>query len=105
MIARIWTARARRGNATRYASHLQQTVLPAVQTIPGYRGATLLERHHGEQTDIIVITWWESLTDIHAFAGSDSTRAVVASDARALLESFDEEVRHFEVTLDQRSSG
>ena len=44
MIARVWTARASAANARRYAEHLRDAVLPVVQNVPGYAGATLLER-------------------------------------------------------------
>jgi hypothetical protein len=48
------------------------------------------------------MTWWRSADDIHAFAGDDITRAVVADEARALLARFDREVQHFDVMLEDR---
>lgn len=105
MIARLWTARAPQANAAPYAAHLRDAVLPALKEIPGYHGATLLERSAGNDVEIMVITWWESLDDIRAFAGDDPERAVVAGAAQALLERFDLHVRHFEVALQDRASG
>jgi heme-degrading monooxygenase HmoA len=105
MIARLWTARAARANAAPYAAHLRDHVLPAIKELPGYHGATLLERPDGSDVDIMVITWWGSLDDIQAFAGDDPERAVVADAAQALLERFDLQVRHFEVALQDRASG
>jgi heme-degrading monooxygenase HmoA len=102
MIARVWTARASVANARRYAAHLRHAVLPLVQQVPGYAGATLLERLDGEDVAIVVMTWWRSADDIRAFAGDDITRAVVADEARALLFQFDREVRHYDVALDDR---
>jgi len=102
MIARVWTARASVTNASRYASHLRHAVLPVVQAAPGYVGATLLERPDGDEIAIVVMTWWRSRDDVRAFAGNDIARAVVADEAKALLTQFDREVRHFDVTLDDR---
>jgi heme-degrading monooxygenase HmoA len=112
MIARLWTARASTVNARRYAEHLRDAVLPVVQRVPGYAGATLLERRASGVTEtgstaddqivITVITWWRSEADIRAFAGDHITRAVVTDEARGLLTQFDDTVRHFEVTLEDR---
>jgi heme-degrading monooxygenase HmoA len=102
MIARVWTARAAASNALRYVSHLRDAVLPVVQKMPGYVGATLLERQDGDDIKIVVMTWWRSADDIRAFAGDDITRAVVTDEARALLAQFDREVHRFAVTLEDR---
>jgi heme-degrading monooxygenase HmoA len=100
MIVRVWTARALPANAPRYASHLRNGVLPVIETLPGYLGATLLERQDGDEIAIVVMTWWRSQDDVRAFAGDDITRAVIAEEAKPLLTQFDGEVRHFDVTLD-----
>jgi heme-degrading monooxygenase HmoA len=105
MIARLWSARAARASATPYAAHLRDAVLPRIKQLPGYQGATLLERTDGSEVEFVVITWWRSLDDIRAFAGNDSERAVVAGAARDLLQRFDDHVRHFDVALEDRVSG
>jgi heme-degrading monooxygenase HmoA len=102
MIARVWTARALAANGPQYASHLRQTVLPVLQAMPGYLGATLLERQDRDEVAIVVMTWWRSADDIRAFAGNDIAAAVIADEAKALLTQFDREVRHFDVALDDR---
>ena len=116
MIARVWSARAASEEAPRYAAHLKDAVLPVVQQIPGYLGATLLEsnasrassasRAEGgtkDEVEIVVVTWWRSEDDVRAFAGENIGRAVVSAEARALLTQFDDTVRHFEVTFEDRS--
>jgi heme-degrading monooxygenase HmoA len=105
MIARIWNARAEAANTERYRTHLRDAVLPQVRSLPGYQGATLLERQDGGETEITVITLWRSLDDIRAFAGEAIERAVVTDDARGLLASFDSEVRHCRVALQDAPSG
>jgi hypothetical protein len=56
-------------------------------------------REHGEETEIVTITFFERLEDIVAFAGDQYEIANVSSEARAILSRFDEAVLHFEVTL------
>lgn len=105
MIARVWTARAASGQAAPYAAHLRGVVLPAIEQLAGYEGATVLQRQDGDDIEIVVMTWWRSLEDVRAFAGDEPVRAVVADAAQALLARFDREVRHFDVALDTRPSG
>ena len=100
MIARRWSARATRDNATRYAQYFRQTLTPHLRALAGYRGARLLAREAPDATiEMVVFTWWESMTAIHAFAGDDLTIAVISDDARALLTHADARVEHFDVTF------
>ena len=45
MIARVWTARARPDGADAYAAHFNDHVVPALEAVDGYQGATLLRVH------------------------------------------------------------
>ena len=105
MIARRWSARATRDNAPRYARYFRQTLSAHLRELPGYRGATILERDAGEAIDIEVITWWESMAAIRGFAGDDVTTAVVSDEAHALLLYSGARVEHAEVTFDERLQG
>jgi len=97
MIARVWTARARPDGADAYATHFSDHVLPALEAVDGYQGATLLRRARGESTELVVISWWISEEAIRGFAGDAFERAVVADEARRVLTSYDDTVRHYEV--------
>jgi heme-degrading monooxygenase HmoA len=79
--------------------HLRTHVLPAVRNVPGYAGATLLEREVSGAVEIVVITWWRSRDAIRGFAGADLENAVVADDAMPLLTEFDRRVRHYELVI------
>jgi len=57
----------------------------------------LLQRDIDDGVEVVVITFWESLESIRSFAGEPLDRAVVADQARALLDDFDQQVRHYEV--------
>jgi len=97
VIARVWTARARPDGADAYAAHFNDHVLPALEAVDGCQGATLLRRARGESTELVVISWWVSEDAIREFAGDNFERAVVADEARRVLTSYEDTVRHYEV--------
>ena len=100
MIARVWSARATSANAAAYLQHFSEAVLPVVRAIGGYSGATVLESEDDGVVEIVVITRWTSLDAVRAFAGEPIDRAVVNDEARAVLQSFDERVRHYYVAVE-----
>lgn len=81
-------------------SHFAHAVLPVLQGIEGYRGAYLLGRDYEGDVDLQVITVWESLDAIRAFAGRDVERAVVEPDAQAVLIRYETVVTHYDVVID-----
>ncbi len=97
MIARLWSARTTSAQSTRYLEHFWQSVLPSLRTFDGYVSSSVLVRSHGDTVEILVMTVWQSLQAIDAFAGPDHETAVVASEAAALLTDYDRRVRHYEV--------
>ena len=99
MVARYWSARTTHEHALQYSAHLERHVLPALRALAGYAGAKLLQRTTGTGVEVVVVTWWESLDAIRAFAGDDLETAVVADAAAALLTDFDRRVRHYDVVL------
>jgi heme-degrading monooxygenase HmoA len=103
MIARIWTARATAERAVEYAAYLKGTVVPELAAIHGYQGATLLEREQDGVVEVTVVTWWDSLESIRAFAGDAVETAVVHEAAAGMLLDFDREVAHHRVVIDSRA--
>jgi heme-degrading monooxygenase HmoA len=97
MISRVWRATATADGALGYAHHFQSHVVPALGGIDGYQGAMLLQSTTNGVVDLIVVSMWTSEDAIRQFAGSDFQQAVVADDARRMLRSFDEKVRHYSV--------
>jgi heme-degrading monooxygenase HmoA len=103
VIARSWTGHCASAEAAdRYARHLAETVLPELESIDGHRGALLLRRSGDGGVDVRVLTFWSTLEAIDRFAGPDRDRAVVEPAARAVLDSFANEVEHFDVVIDTR---
>jgi heme-degrading monooxygenase HmoA len=97
MIARTWRGRATAANAPAYVRHFTDAVVPQLKSLPGHRGAWLLQRAHGGEVELVVLTLWESLAAIEAFAGQDIGRAHVEPQARAVLVSFDDVAHHYDV--------
>lgn len=102
MIARIWKARATPDRVQEYADYLKSTVVPELKAIGGYKGVSLLQRDQNGAVEVTVITWWESLEAIRAFAGEAIETAVVHDSAARMLVDFDRNVEHHQVVLEKR---
>jgi heme-degrading monooxygenase HmoA len=101
MIERVWLARTTRDGATRYAEHFRRVVMPELAAIAGYRGARLLERELNGGIEIVVVTHWQTIDAIRAFAGEEIDRAVVHDEAAVLFSDYDRKVRHFGVVVSE----
>jgi len=97
MIVRAWRGYASAAGAEAYPKHLLESVRPKLERLAGFRGLSLLRRHIGTEIEYLVLTHWESMQAICAFAGDDPDRAVVEPEARAVLVRFDDRVTHYEV--------
>jgi heme-degrading monooxygenase HmoA len=95
MIARLWSARTTQAQSRLYLQHFSSAVLPSLRRFNGYVSSTVLTRPAENGFEILVLTVWESISAIDAFAGPDREAAVVAP--AALLREYDRRVRHYEV--------
>jgi heme-degrading monooxygenase HmoA len=100
MIARIWRGTATRDKAESYRSHFTRNVAPHLKDIAGHRGAYLLRRAADGQVEFVAVTLWDSIETIKGFAGPNPEVAIVEPEARAVLSTFDEAARHYEVIFD-----
>lgn len=105
MIARTWRGETEPANADHYVTHLRDRTLPALKGLSGYKGAYVLRHTSGPRVEFTVVTLWESLDAIRGFAGADLAVAVVPPEARELLASFDDRAVHWDVVLDNSSTG
>jgi len=106
MVVRFWSARTTNAQSRAYLQHFSSEVLPALRKFAGYVSSSVLTRPTESTVEILVLTVWQSLSAIDAFAGPDREAAVVAPEAVALLTDYDRRVRHFEVaTTDNLSFG
>jgi len=96
MITRVWHGWTTHANAAAYEQLLRDDVLPGIDRIVGFAGASLLRRETADGVEFVTLTRWNSLDAVRAFAGEDYERAVVPPEARALLSRFDETSLHYE---------
>jgi heme-degrading monooxygenase HmoA len=97
MISRHWTGLAKPEDADAYVEHLQRDTFPAIRRLSGFVAASILRRTVAEGVEFLIVTNWESLDAIRAFAGDDVDVAVVPDTVRAMMVRYDRTVRHFEV--------
>jgi mannose-6-phosphate isomerase-like protein (cupin superfamily) len=98
MIARRWTALAAGSEqADAYVAHFEGLVRPHLERTRGFLGAAVELVNVEDGIEIVVVTRWESMDAIKAFAGEDSDLAVVEPEAPAVLSRFDDRVRHIEL--------
>jgi heme-degrading monooxygenase HmoA len=97
MIARHWRGLARRENAAAYQNHLHDETFPALKRLPGFRGGSILQREAGGGIEFLVVTEWDSLDAIRAFAGEDIETAVVPANVQAMMIEYDARVRHYAI--------
>jgi heme-degrading monooxygenase HmoA len=97
MVVRAWRGYAAAAESQVYPTHLLETVRPKLEQLAGFRGLYLLRRQGTEEVEFLVLTLWDSMDSVRAFAGSQPERAVVEPEARAALVRFDDRVQHYEV--------
>jgi heme-degrading monooxygenase HmoA len=100
VIARVWRGWTRADQAHRYERHYREEVLPALRRLAGFRGARLLRRTDGAETEFVSLTYFDDLDAVRRFAGDDHETAVVADEAREVLVRFDDRVRHYDTAVD-----
>lgn len=77
--------------------HLQQTALPALAGRVGQRGAWVLRRLQGDHCEFQLLSLWESLDALRAFAGDQPERAIYFAEDDKFLLDMEPLVRLYEV--------
>lgn len=97
MIARLWRGWTRSWDADTYAGHLRQIVIPRCRRAPGNVAACILRRGDGDSTEFAVLTLWQSLDAIRAFAGDDMEQPVPSPEDDIFLTGTQPAITHYEV--------
>lgn len=97
MIARLWHGITRTGKAQEYLAFLRERAVPDYRATPGNLSVSLMQREEGAITHFLVLTHWESLQAIAAFAGPDTTRAKYYPEDEDFLLGFESHVVHYHV--------
>jgi heme-degrading monooxygenase HmoA len=97
MIARHWRGLAKASQADAYLEHLRLETIPSLSALPGFVNVSVLRRDDPRGIEFLVVTHWESLESIRAFAGENIKQAVIPEIVRGMMVECDEIVRHYEV--------
>jgi heme-degrading monooxygenase HmoA len=100
MIARLWQGVVPAAKEAAYREFLEREVLPEYRGTPGNRGVVVLRRQEGERVRFLVISHWDSLDAIRAFASDDVERAHYRPAALAFLVDPEPFATHYEVLPD-----
>jgi heme-degrading monooxygenase HmoA len=99
MIARRWRGRVRAADHDAYLRYVEESGIAALRATPGNEGVIVF-RHLDEATDtseIEVVSLWQDLASIAAFAGDDINIARFFPDDDGYLVERELIVRHDEV--------
>jgi len=97
MIARHWRGWTKPQDADAYEALLRDTVLPHIREVEGHRGAYVLRNDTPDESEFVVINFFESLNAVKRFAGPDYKSAVFEPEARRLLSRIEPQAQHYEV--------
>ncbi len=97
MLARLWHGRTPTAKADEYLEFLRRRAVPDYRRIPGNLSVELLRRAEGDVTHFLIVTRWESLRAVEAFAGADVLRAKYYPEDAGYLLEYEPQVQHYDV--------
>ena len=106
MIAGIWTGATRAADADAYEEYMHEVALAGYANVAGNRAVLMLRRaRDDDRTEFTMITVWDGLKNVIAFAGPDPERAVFYPRDEQFLVERDLTVRHYDVYGDLGLAG
>lgn len=99
MIARIWEGEVYKEDRESYFDYLKKTGIPDYRDIKGNRGVLVLRRDQGETSHFLLLTLWESMEAIEAFAGDPVHRARYYPEDEDYLIEMRPTVDHYQVMM------
>ncbi len=97
MYAREWKTRCPESKREGFIQYLHETGVKETSATPGFKGVQILVRGFEQAVEVTLISYWDSLESIKAFAGEDiSVAKLYPEDCQYELEP-DNFVRHYEV--------
>jgi heme-degrading monooxygenase HmoA len=100
MTARTWHGAVPAEKAEAYHAYLLRTGVPDYRATPGNRGVLLLRRAEPEAAHYVLLTLWNDLAAVRAFAGDDVERARYYPEDAAFLLEMEPAVAHHDVRVE-----
>jgi len=97
MISRVWKGATRADDADEYLDYLRRTGLADYARIPGHRQTITMRRIGPDRAEFVIVTIWDSMDAVRAFAGDEPERAVFYPEDDRFLVARDDRVTHFDV--------
>jgi len=97
MIARIWHGRTPADKADAYLEYVKKTGIVEYRAVEGNRGQYILRKFDANIADFTVLTFWESMDAVRAFAGPEPEKAVYYPEDEVFLLELEDEVAHYDV--------
>ena len=95
----MWRGWVATDRAAEYAAYIEETGMAAYRGTPGNVDAQMWIRDLGDgRTEVVTLSWWESIEVIQGFAGSDISRAVFYPEDDDFLIGREDTVAHYTVT-------
>ncbi|HEX6680109.1 MAG TPA: hypothetical protein VF063_05645 [Gaiellaceae bacterium] len=102
MIARTWRGWTSAADADPYADYVNETGVAGLAGTEGNRGVYMLRRIDGDRAEFIVLSFWDSVDAIKAFAGDDVEKAVFYPEDDDFLVEREWTCVHYEVPVASR---
>jgi hypothetical protein len=96
MIARIWHGRVLASKSDAYLKHMRTFAIPRYKAVPGNLAAYALMRIEGEVAHFDMLTFWESVEAIKAFAGENAEKARYDDFDKDYLLEYEPTCRHWQ---------
>lgn len=95
----MWRGWVASDRTAEYVDYINRTGMAEYRQTPGNIDAQMWTRDLGDgRTEVLTLSWWESLDAIKGFAGEDIGRAVFYPDDDDFLLDHEETVTHYTVT-------
>ena len=103
MIAREWKCRVPEVHSKGFTGYLYETGIKDSSATPGFLGAQIFRRSLAGKVELTLITYWDKLASIQAFAGDDISQARLYPEDEVYELEPDFTVQHYEVIEHQLS--
>ncbi len=95
MILRTWHGRTKLADADAYEKFMIERAAPDYKSIPGLKQLYFTRRDEGEVAHFLLVTLWDNMDAVEAFAGADPSKAkYYPEDDQYLLEKEDSSLNH-----------